>query len=62
MSKFKEPKLSSIYYVSNFGDLSWSLDWIKQNHLVNHNSSLNLELDWSIHTLKHSKNWYSSLK
>ena len=62
MAKSIEPKLSSVYYVSNYDDLSWSLNWIKKNHLIKDNSSINLQIDWSTHVLKYSKNWYSLLK
>jgi hypothetical protein len=51
-------KISPIYYASSSSDLSWGIQWIKENHLLVYDSS---KLDWSEHILKSKTDWLKSI-
>ena len=59
INKNMEPKISSVYYVSEFEDLSWSLEWVVNSHLFTKNSySL---IDWSPHIIDFAEDWINPI-
>ncbi len=52
-------KISPIYYVSQYKNLLWSLNWIKNNHLDIGSSEL--QINWNKHKIENTKDWISSI-